>query len=73
MTAINSMFDQLPDNEMLLALCIREEELDDPAAWCSELREVVRDSRTPPKTVDEVEALAERWDALRHRIKKARV
>ena len=53
------MFDQLPDNEMLLALCICEEELDDPAAWCNDLGEVVRDSRTPPKTVDEVEALAE--------------
>ncbi len=66
------MFDQLPDNEMLLALCIREEELDDPGAWCSDLREVVRDSRAPPKTVAEVEVLTERWDALRNRINKAR-
>ncbi len=64
------MFDQLPDNEMLLALCIGEEELDDPAAWCNDLRDVARDSRTPPKTVAEVEALSERWDALRNRIKK---
>ena len=64
------MFEQLPDHEMLLALCIREEELDDPPAWCSDLRGIVRDSRTPPKTVAEVESMTERWKALRNKVKK---
>ncbi len=29
---------QLPDDQLMLALCVREENLTDPAKWCRELR-----------------------------------
>lgn len=31
-------FLQLPDDELMLALCVREENLKDPGAWCQEIR-----------------------------------
>ena len=31
-------FLQLPDDKLMLALCVREENLKDPGAWCQEIR-----------------------------------
>lgn len=64
-------FDHMTDHHMLLALCIREEELDDPAAWCQEFREYRRWAREGPKTVTEAEAMMARSAALADRIKKS--
>jgi len=63
-------FDHLTDREMLLALCIREEELDDLAGWCAEFRAHHRDAKVGPKTVAEAEAMTARSVALAERINK---
>lgn len=63
-------FDQMTDDQMLLALCIREEELDDPAAWCQEFRAYRREAKEGPKTVAEAEAMMLRSAALSDRIRK---
>lgn len=55
---------------MLLALCIREEELDDTAAWCEAFREYSREAKEGPKTVAEAEAMMQRSAALIDRIRK---
>lgn len=66
-------FEHMTDDQMLLTLCIRKEDLEDPAAWCQELRAICRASTTVPKTFLDAEALMEQSAALRHRIKsKAR-
>lgn len=62
--------DDFSDDEMLLALCIREEELDDPADWCREARELGRACKIGPKTSDEAHALMARSERLFQRIKK---
>lgn len=54
----------LSDTEFLLALCIREEELEDPATWCKEMRQLNRDIHAGPKTSDEAHALMARGDRL---------
>lgn len=63
-------FDQMTDDQMLLALCIREEELDDPAAWCREFRAYSQEAKEGPKTVAEAEAMMLRSAALSDRIRK---
>jgi hypothetical protein len=63
-------FDQMDDTRMLLTLCIREEELDDPAAWCAEFREYRRKAYEGPKTVAEAEAMMAQGSALADRINK---
>lgn len=62
--------DDFSDEEMLLALCIREAELDDPADWCREFRQVRREIRQGPKTSDEAHALMARNERLSRRIKR---
>lgn len=52
-----SSFLDLPDDLFMLALCVREENLRDPARWCAEMREHVRAVKRGPKTVAEAEAL----------------
>lgn len=64
-------FEHMSDEQMLLALCIREDELDDPAAWCSEFRAYSLISKEPQKSATEAEALMARADALFGRGKKA--
>ena len=51
-------FLSLPTDRLLLALCIREENLKDPDRWCEELREYERQSRRPGLTVADVERLS---------------
>lgn len=63
-------FDHMNDSEMLLTLCIREEELDDLANWCHEFRAFSREAKVGPKTVAEAEAMMARRDALADRINK---
>lgn len=63
-------FDKLTDDQMLLALCIREEELDDSGAWCQEFRAFSREAKEGPKTVAEAEAMMQRSAALSDRIRK---
>lgn len=50
-------FLSLPTDKLLLALCIRQENLTDPDRWCEELREYERQSRQPGLTVADVERL----------------
>lgn len=61
-------FIDLPDEELLLLLCIREEELENPAAWCEAFRQLRRDSQETPKTSDEAHRLMARAAALRDAI-----
>ncbi len=63
-------FDHMTDHKMLLALYIREEELDAPAAWCQEFRAYSREAKEGPKTVAEAEAMMARSAALSDRIHK---
>lgn len=49
----------LPDDLFMLALCVREENLRDPARWCAEMREHARAVKRGPKTIEEAEALME--------------
>lgn len=66
-------FDSLNDQDMLLVLCIREEELDDPAAWCRDFRACPHETQEGPKTAAEAESIAARFAALAGRIKKGRI
>jgi hypothetical protein len=52
----------LPDDVLMLALCVHRERLADPARWCSEFRSL---SGTVPKTSREAEDLMARWARLR--------
>lgn len=54
-----SSFLDLPDDLFMLALCVREENLRDPARWCAEMREHARAVKRGTKTVAEAEALTE--------------
>ncbi len=61
----------LSDEQLLLALCIWDEQLDDPAEWCRELRQLSLDTHAGPKTSEEAHALMARGNRLRAAIKKA--
>jgi hypothetical protein len=52
-------FLRLPDDELLLALCVREENLADPKKWCEERRQHYLASLKPNLTVADVERLQE--------------
>lgn len=54
---VSNTFLDLPDDLFMLALCIREENLKDPARWCKEMREHVRAMKVGPKTVAEAEVM----------------
>lgn len=41
----------------MLALCVRPENLADPAKWCAEMREHAKRCKVGPKTVAEAEEL----------------
>ena len=57
-------FLDLPDDLFMLALSVREENLKDPARWCSEMRDLARARRIGAKNSAEVEALAAWSDRL---------
>ena len=65
-------FDSLNDQDILLALCIREEELDDPVAWCRDFRAFNHETQEGPKTVAEAESITARGAELIGRIRKKR-
>lgn len=52
-------FLDLPDDQFMLALCVREENLKDPARWCAEMRALAKARKIGPKTSAEAEAMFE--------------
>jgi hypothetical protein len=52
----------LPDDLLMLILCVHPERLADPARWCDEVRLL---SGAVPKTSREAEDLMDRWARLR--------
>jgi hypothetical protein len=52
----------LPDDLLMLILCVHPERLADPARWCDEVRSL---SESVPKTSREAEDLMDRWARLR--------
>ena len=54
----------LTDSELMLALCVREENLLDPARWCGEMRQYMREVGEGPVTAEQSERLMIRSDRL---------
>ena len=52
-------FLDLPDDQFMLALCVREENLKDPPKWCAEMRAFAKARKIGPKTSAEAEAMFE--------------
>jgi hypothetical protein len=52
-------FLDLPDEQFMLAICVREENLKDPARWCAEMRALAKARKIGPKTSAEAEAIFE--------------
>jgi len=63
-------FIDLSDNLLLLALCIREDELDDPTAWCADFRRLHQEIESGPQTSYEAHTMMARSDALFNRLKQ---
>lgn len=63
-------FLDLPNDKLLLLLGISENELDDPAAWCEEMRLVSKAIHAGPKTSDKSHSLMERSNNLSQAIKR---
>lgn len=57
-------FLDLPDNLLMLALCVRPENLKDPEKWCSEIRVLHKAMQVGPTTVAEAEELMAQFDRL---------
>jgi hypothetical protein len=47
----------LTDSELMLALCVREENMLDPALWCDEMRQYMREVGVGPVTAEQSERL----------------
>ncbi len=47
----------LTDSELMLALCVREENLLDPARWCGEMRQYMLEVGEGPVTTEQSERL----------------
>jgi hypothetical protein len=58
MTSPVASWIDLPDDQLMLVLCVREENLDNPALWCEEMRALARLGLEAPKTVAEADAYA---------------
>ncbi len=54
----------LPDDLFMLALCVRPENLKDPAKWCSKIRTLHKAVQAGPTTVAEAEELMAQFDCL---------
>ena len=52
-------FLDLPDDQFMLTLCVREENLKDPVRWCAEMRALAKARKIGPKTTAEAEAMFE--------------
>lgn len=48
---------RLPDDEMMLALCVRRENLNDPAKWCQEMRAYWEEKSKPIRDAEHAERL----------------
>jgi hypothetical protein len=53
----------LPDDVLMLALCVHPERLADPARWCDEVRAL--SGAADPRTSREAEDFMDRWARLR--------
>ncbi len=58
MTSPVACWIDLPDDQLMLVLCVREENLDNPALWCEEMRALARLGLEAHKTVAEADAYA---------------
>lgn len=58
-------FLDLSDEALMLALCVRPENLEEPARWCREIRALARAINEGPKTTEEAEELMRIGDRLR--------
>lgn len=65
MTEIKPSLLNLLDDDFILMLCVRPENLKDPSRWCREMRENIRASQDGPKTSAEADALFADMDRLR--------
>lgn len=65
MTNHKLSFLSLSDDDFMLALCVRPEDLTDPKRWCREMRENFRARQEGPKTSAEADALFAAMDRLR--------
>lgn len=54
----------LADHELMLALCVREENLVNPSRWCAEMRRYMQESGKVSLTVEESERLMALGDRL---------
>lgn len=63
----------LNDSDLLLALCIHEEGLPDPANFVARLRAAMQALDTVPETAEASEALRAVWDGLRDEAEAARI
>lgn len=54
-----STFLDLPDDEFMLALCVRPENLQHPAKWCEEMRAHVRAMKVGLTSVQDSEQMME--------------
>jgi len=54
-----SSFLDLPDDEFMLALCVRPGNLQEPAKWCEEIRAHARAMEVGPSSVQESEQMME--------------
>ena len=53
---------QLPDDELMLALCVREENLKNPSEWCQEFRACWVEKAQPIRDSEHAERLME-WSS----------
>jgi hypothetical protein len=63
----------LNDSDLLLALCIHEEGLPDPADFVARLRAAMQTLDTIPETAEDAVALRAVWDGLRDEIEAAHI
>jgi len=68
MTSPVACWIDLPDDQLMLVLCVREENLDNPALWCEEMRALARLGLEAPKTVAEAEAEADAYATLSEKL-----
>ncbi len=54
----------LTDQELMLALCVREENLVNPSKWCAEMRQYMQESGKVSLSVEESERLMALGDRL---------
>lgn len=54
----------LPDDQLLLALCVRGENLSDPTSWCQEMRSLWRAKAEPIPSADHANRLMQWTERL---------